>query len=203
MDVTFWFDPACPFCWMTSRWIRSIAPARDLQVDWQPISLLFKNDMGPDHPFFAGASRTRDLLRVVEAVRADGHADRIGDLYTAFGRFIHHEGRPDFDVAEVLASLGLDPGLASALDDESWDGAIRDAMAVGLGLTGTDVGTPLIAIDAPGGGRVGFFGPVLTEFPAGEAGLRLWDGYVAMITTPGFYELKRTRDRPPEQPPLD
>ena len=202
MDVSFWFDPACPFCWMTSRWIRAVAPQRDLRVDWQPISLLFKNDLQPDNPFFPRASRTRDLLRVVEATRAAGHADLIGDLYTEFGRHIHHEQRDDFDVAEILASLGLDPGLATALDDESWDDVIRRGMDAGLALTGTDVGTPLIAIDAPDGRRVGFFGPVITEFPTGDEALRLWDGWVLMVTTPGFYELKRTRDKRPDLPPL-
>jgi 2-hydroxychromene-2-carboxylate isomerase len=203
MDVTFWFDPACPFCWMTSRWVRSVAPARDLRIDWQPISLLFKNGFEPDHPYYGRVARTRDLLRVVEATRAAGHADRIGELYTEFGRRIHHEDRQDFDVAEILSSLGLDPALAGALDDDGWDATIRAAMDAGLALTGTDVGTPLVAIAGGGGERVGFFGPVITEFPTGEAALRLWDGFVLMITTPGFYELKRTRDRMPGKPPLD
>lgn len=203
MNVTFWFDPVCPFCWMTSRWVRSVAPARDLHVDWQPISLLFKNDLEPGHPFHERAARTRDLLRVVESVRAAGGADRIGDLYTAFGRKIHHESTPTFDVAKVLADLGIDPAHADALGDESFDARIRAAMDEGLALTGPDVGTPLLAITRADGERVGVFGPILTEFPSGPAALELWDALVTMMSTDGFYEVKRTRDRAPELPPLD
>ena len=202
MKVSFWFDPACPFCWMTSRWIVSIAPERELEVDWQPISLLFKNEAGPDHPFFDRMAITRNLLRVVESLRAAGQADRIGAVYTAFGRKIHHEGTFEFDVAAILTELGLDPAHADAFDDERFDATIRSAMAVGLELTGNDVGTPIMAIDGANG-RVGLFGPVITEFPRGEVALRLWDGFVAMAETPGFYELKRTRTSSPDAATID
>ena len=197
MKVEYWFDPICPFCWMTSRWINRVAPARDLEIEWRPISLLFKNGMGEDHPFYAKASRTRNLLRVVESVRAAGHGDRIGELYTALGTRIHLRGEIEFDVAAVLTEVGLDPSHAAALDDESFDDAIRSAMADGLALTGTDVGTPIIAIDGATG-RVGMFGPVITVLPAADAALRLWDGFVAMAETDGFYELKRTRTVSPD-----
>lgn len=195
--MRFWFDPICPFCWMTSRWITSVAEARDLTIDWQPISLLMKNEMGPDHPFAEKATRTRDLLRVVEAVRAAGGADRIGDLYTAFGRRIHHEETLDFDVAAILVELGLDPALADALHDVNLDAAIRSRMDVGLALAGTDVGTPIVGVDGPDG-PVALFGPVITRFPEGDAGLHLWDGVVALATIPGFFELKRTRTEQPD-----
>lgn len=197
MRVEFWFDPVCPFCWATSRWINTVRPQRDLEIEWRPISLLFKNGMEEGHPFFEKASRTRDLLRVVEAARAAGHGDRIGNLYTEFGRRIHHRGELDFDVAEVLERVGLDPSFAAALTEESWDAVIRSSMDDGLALTGPDVGTPLIAVETDHGRR-GLFGPVITEVPAGDDALRLWDGFLALAGTRGFYELKRTRTSAPE-----
>ena len=196
MRIEFWFDPICPFCWATSRWINRVAPERDLDVEWRPISLFFKNGLQPGDHYHDEASRTRNLLRVVEAVRAGGHADRIGDLYTEFGRHIHHRHELDFDVAKVLVQVGLDASFADALDDDQFDQAIKDGMAEGLALTGDDVGTPLIAIDGRNGRR-GFFGPVITEVPDGDDALELWDGFVKMAGTNGFFELKRTRDAMP------
>lgn len=201
MTLDFWFDPICPFCWVTSRWVERVAPHRDLEVDWRPISLLYKNgiDDQPDHPYYPRAARTRDLLRVVEAARAAGHADRIGELYTEYGRFIHHRQELDFDVADVLDGLGLDPALAAALDDESWDVEIRAAMDEGLGLTGLDVGTPLLAFDGRDG-RIGVFGPVIVDLPELDEALELWDGFVKMAENPTFFELKRTRNQSPNIP---
>lgn len=201
MRVEFWFDPACPFCWLTSRWITSIASERSLELEWRPISLKFKNDPPPDSPYFARIAFTHSLLRVVESVRAAGHADRIGDLYREFGRKIHHEGSFDFDVASILTDLGLDPAHAAAFDDESFDRIIRSSMDDGLALTGPDVGTPIIAVEIDGERR-GFFGPVINEFPSHANALRLWDGYVALIGVPEFFELKRTRTGSPGLPPL-
>ncbi len=200
MRIDFWFDPVCPFCWVTSRWINRIAPARDLTVTWRPISLLFKNEMEDGHPFYERARRTTDLLRVVEAVRAGDDEARIGALYTEFGRHIHNHQQFDFDVAAALATVGLDTRYAEALTDESLDDAIRAAMAEGLALTGPDVGTPLIALDT-GTGRVGFFGPVITELPNLEDSLDLWDGFVKLVGKPVFFELKRTRTDSPTPPP--
>lgn len=201
MHVTFWFDPSCPFCWMTSRWLVAVAPERDLDVDWQPISLLLKNETPADSPRFASASRGHALLRVVQAVRAEGGQGRIGDLYTAFGRRFHNERDRDFDVAAVLGELGLDPALAAAVDDESFDDGICSAMAEGLELTGADVGTPLVAVGT-GQARVGLFGPVITRYPEPEAGLELWDAFMTMAGTDGFCELKRARTGRPDLPPV-
>jgi hypothetical protein len=201
MAVEFWFDPVCPFCWMTSRWLNEVAPQRDLEIDWRPISLLFKNDTQPDSPFYAPAVRTRDLLRVVESVRAAGGSAAIGALYTEFGRRIHNHGDIDFDVAPILDGLGLDPAHADALGDASFDAAIHAAMDDGLALTGDDVGTPILAVTGRHG-RVGLFGPVIEALPDGDDALRLWDGFIAMAETPGFFELKRTRTGAPTPPPL-
>ena len=202
MNVDFWFDPGCPFCWMTSRWVRTIAPQRDLAVTWKPISLMVKNDPPQTSPFYPVVSRTRDLLRVVESVRAAGGADAIGDLYTAFGRFIHHEKNLQFDVAATLESLGLDAAHAAAVDDVGFDAAIQASMDDAFALVGKDVGTPIIAIDGKAG-RVGLFGPVITTFPVGDTALELWDAFVLMAATPGFFELKRTRTSSPDLPPLE
>lgn len=202
MNVDFWYDPGCPFCWVTSRWINRVAPHRDLQVNWRSISLLFKNDPPEDSPYYAAIARTRDLLRVGEATRDAGREDRIGELYTEFGRRIHNRGERDFDVAAILDELGLDESLAKALDDPQWDDAIRASMADALALTGDDVGTPIIAVDGRQG-RVGLFGPVITELPNLDDSLDLWDGFVKMVDTPGFFELKRTRTQRPTAPPED
>ena len=203
MLVSFWFDPACPFCWITSRWIREIAPARDLEIDWQPISLLFKNDTQPDSPFYEPVTRTRDMLRVVESLRAAGQADKIGDPYTEIGRKIHHEQTYDFDIADLLRAVGADPAHAAALGDASFDDAIRAAMADGLALAGDDVGTPILAIENRAGTRVAFFGPVINAWPSPEDALALWDGYVALTGVEQFFEIKRTRSGGLTMPPDD
>jgi hypothetical protein len=198
MHVQFWFDPACPFCWMTSRWLVRVAPHRDLEIEWLPISLLEKNGTREGDPFFAEVMASRGMLRVVEAVRAAGHADRIGELYTELGRALHVDDVP-VDLKGILCGLGLDKRLAQAADDDRHDAAIRDAMDDGLSLVGDAVGTPIIAVErSDGSGRVGLFGPVITLLPELPAALGLWDGFLAMVETDGFYELKRTRREAPE-----
>ena len=201
MHIEFWFDPECPFCWLTSRWLTDVAPHRDLDIDWKPMSLLFKNDPPEGSRRQARWGRTRDLLRVVEAVRAAGDADRIGALYTEFGRHIHNRDELDFDVGASLHSVGLDAMYAAAVDDESFDAVIRESMDDGLGLTGIDVGTPIIALATEQAGRVGLFGPVIASRPEPADALELWDGFVKMVAVPGFYELKRGRAGGLEIPP--
>jgi hypothetical protein len=193
MHVQFWFDPACPFCWMTSRWLVRVAAHREIDIEWLPISLLLKNGTREGEPFFAEVSASLGMLRVVEAIREAGHADRIGDLYTELGRQLHVTGG-DVDLRSALEGLELDARYARAADDERFDAAIRTAMDDGLALVGDAVGTPIIAVErADGGGRIGLFGPVITELPDVAASLRLWDGFLAMVATDGFFELKRTR----------
>ncbi len=197
MRVQFWFDPACPFCWMTSRWLVRVAPHRDLEIDWLPISLLLKNGTREGERFYEEVTASHGMLRVVEAVRAAGNADRIGDLYTELGRILHVEEQT-VDLRKALKAVGLDPKLAAAADDPRHDVAIRSAMEVELDLVGDAVGTPIIAVDGPGAnGRVGLFGPVITVLPELDASLHLWDGFLAMVSTEGFYELKRTRAEAP------
>jgi hypothetical protein len=205
VNVQFWFDPICPWCWVTSRWLTDVAEQRGFDVDWQPISLLFKNDPPTDSPYYEPVAWTRNLLRVVESARDGGHADRIGDLYTAMGTRIHDGtgSRDQFDVAPLLEEVGIPVEHAAAFDDESFDEVIRTRMKVGLDLTGDDVGTPIIAVDGPDGERVGLFGPVISTKPTGQAALDLWDGFLAMVAVPGFWELKRTRTVGPDLPVRD
>jgi 2-hydroxychromene-2-carboxylate isomerase len=196
MHVQFWFDPACPFCWVTSRWLVRVAAHRDLTVEWLPISLLVKNDTRQGQPFFDEVTASHGMLRVVIALQEAGHTDQVGAFYTELGRAIHVHGE-EVDLRAVLAGLGIDRELATAADDDRHDAAIRDAMADGLALVGDAVGTPIIAVARPDGTRVGLFGPVITELPDVDASLRLWDGFLAMVATDGFFELKRTRSTAP------
>lgn len=201
MQLDFWIDPACPWCWVTSRWVEDVAPHRDVDVTWRPISLKFKNDVQPDSPWYEAASYTHGLLRVMESVRAAEGAAPLGGLYRVYGEHIHHDQDRSRSAAELLAEAGLDTSHAAAFDDESWDPVIRAAMDDGLSLTGNDVGTPILAF-ADGDRRVGFFGPVISRRLPLDQALRLWDGVTAAATVDGFWELKRTRTENPDfRPP--
>jgi hypothetical protein len=184
---------------VTARWVvDEIVPAREVKVTWQPISLLEKNQPDPDSEYYGPVLKTHKHLRVMESVRTTGGNDAVLALYWELGRRIHHDKDLDFDVADALTAAGLDPSHAAAEDDESWDTVIREKMAVGLELAGNDIGTPIIALDNDDGERVALFGPVITRVPDREHSLRMWDAYVALATTPGFWEVKRTRTERPD-----
>lgn len=202
MLVDFWIDPICPWCWVTSRWILDVAPHRDLQINWRPISLKVKNDIGPDSGFFEGTTYSHGLLRVLESVRAAEGGEPLGRLYTVYGEHIHHQLDRATSAADLLAEAGLPTSHAAAFDDASWDAAIAASMSDGLGLVGDDVGTPIIAFADDRGRRVGFFGPVISRrLPTDEA-LRLWDAFVAIAPIDGLWEIKRTRTEGPDfRPP--
>ncbi|TWG95150.1 putative DsbA family dithiol-disulfide isomerase [Nocardioides sp. J9] len=192
-----WFDPLCPFAWITSRWILEVEQVRDIEVHWHVMSLAYLNK-GRDLP-----DEYRELLapawgpvRVLLAAQ-----ERYGDkvlrpMYDAFGQRIHLEGRrlheePDAGralIAEVLAETGLDADLVDAADDPSWDEAVARSHHEGMDAVGDDVGTPTIHVNG-----TAFFGPVLTKIPRGEEAGQLWDGTVAVAAYPYFFELKRTR----------
>jgi predicted DsbA family dithiol-disulfide isomerase len=189
--IDAWFDPVCPWTWATSRWLVGCATARGVEVRWHPYSLTFQHDspVGP-------AVRA---LRVVAAVRAQDEL-AVGPLYTELGRRIHHDGeKADDDLGGALAAVGLEPELATAVDDESWDDAIRTSMAEAKALVGDDVATPIAAID-DGDGPRGASGPILTAMPTGDEALQLFDAWVATLRIPGFAELKRSRRGPPPHP---
>ena len=184
---------------MTARWVvDDVASERNLKIKWQPISLLFKNEPPTDSPYYDAVVVTHGHLRVMESIRAAEGDDAVFGVYWDFASRIHHDGDRDFDVAAALEALGIDPEHAKAASDESWDAEIRTRMDEGLALVGTDVGTPIIALDRADGERVGIFGPVITRAPKGEEALKLWDGMTAMMDIDGFWELKKTRTERPE-----
>ncbi len=193
--VDFWFDPACPWAWMTSRWMDEVAALRDVEVNWHVMSLAVLNE-GRDLP--EGYRRAMDdawaAVRVIVAASAS-HGDKvIKPLYDAIGTRRHPGGRTDTAaiIAEALAEVGLPEDLADAAGTDAHDDALRASHARGIGMVGEDVGTPVVAIDG-----VGFFGPVMTPAPKGEDAARLFDGLHLVTSVPGFYELKRTRTQGP------
>jgi 2-hydroxychromene-2-carboxylate isomerase len=208
-DLNFYFDPVCPFAWMTSKWVRQVAEQRDYEVDWRFISLRILNadvDYGAHFPsdYEAGHTAGLRLLRVAARVRSMRGPQAIGPLYEAFGRYVFeaddppgpaHRGTREF-VQPILAEIGLPADLADALDDESADEEIRAETAEALELTGKDVGTPILHF-RPADGGVAFFGPVISRLPSDEEAVELWDHVIGLASFPGFAELKRSlRERP-------
>lgn len=208
--LDFFFDPGCPWTWITSRWITEVAPYRDLDVTWRPLSLTLKNEgkeLPPDLPDFVReligtlGPITLGALRVVEAVR-DKHGDApIGGLYTEYGRRFHHDDtgtQPTF-LTDSLSAAGLDAAYADAADDGKWDRRLRDSIAEATSYAGDDAGSPILVFDTEP--PRGFCGPVLSPAPTGEEALRLWDHLRAAVDTPGLFEFKRGRDTGPVLPP--
>ena len=198
--VEFWFDPMCPWAWITSRWVHEVSASRELDVTWSVMSLAVLNE-GSDIPaeYAEAMAAAWKPVRVCIAA-ADEFGDSVlGPLYTALGTRIHVEGRKDYDtiIAESLVEVGLPEALASAADSENFDVKLRESHRRGISLVGADVGTPVIAIPGSSGEPVAFFGPVITPMPIGEDALRLWDGALLVASVPGFYELKRTRTAEP------
>ncbi len=194
--VDFWFDPLCPWAWMTSRWLLEAAEVRRLAPSFHVMSLAYLNedkDVPEDY---------REMLKTawgpvrvaIAAAQAEGD-DVLLPLYTALGNRIHLEGR-DVDralIEEALAEVGLPVSLADAMEDSSYDDEIRKSHHRGMDQVGHEVGTPVISVEG-----VAFFGPVVTPAPKGEDAGKLWDGVVAVASTPGFYELKRSREKGPD-----
>lgn len=190
MRIDFYFDPACPWCWITFRWLTEVAPRRGLDLRWRPFSLLEKNRDSLAEDAAQTLTWTHGLLRLATAVEERHGPAAVAALYTAVGARIHHDRQTGFEAGPVLAGLGLDPELAAAVDDPTRDELIRASMAEGLELAGGEVGVPLIGFE----GRAAYFGPIMSPAPTGEAALRLWDGLAVMAIVPGFFELKRSRD---------
>jgi hypothetical protein len=199
--VRFWLDPVCPFCWTTSLWIRDVAAERDLEISWQPISLLVKNEVATDSPWYSPVKWSFDLLRVLESVRATEGEAAVGDLYLEYGRRIHHDGVREWDVALALEAAGLPLTHAAAFDDPWWDAEILRRQHEALALVGNDVGTPIIGIPGRDGAEVAIFGPVISALPSHEDALALWDASILLARMPEFFELKRSRDGAPDPGP--
>lgn len=194
--VDFWFDPTCPWAWLTSRWVLEVARLRPLEIRWHLMSLTVLNEGRTDLP----ERWHRDLAVRMEPVRVCAAAEEaygpgvLGGLYTELGTRFHLEGAPKEHAtyAAALTAAGLDPRLADAAGSGAHDDAVRASHQDAVGRVGTDVGTPVVAV-----GDVAFFGPVVSPAPRGEAATRLWDGVLAVAATDGFFELKRTRTGKP------
>jgi hypothetical protein len=184
---------------VTARWVvDEVAPNRDLNLIWQPISLLFKNDPDPGSDYYDRVHRSHQALRVMEAVRAEHGESKVSEWYWQCGTRIHHDRDRTFELADALTSIGVDTALAAAADDAKWDGEIRRRMDAGLELVGNDVGTPIIGFTCDDGTKRGIFGPVITRVPDTDKSLQFWDAMVVFSTTDGFWEIKRTRTERPE-----
>jgi hypothetical protein len=210
-DLHFYFDPICPFAWMTSKWVRVVAAQRDYRVDWRFISLRILNahiDYDAHFPpeYEAGHTAGLRLLRVAARVRAEHGREAVGPLYQAIGTRIFDTTRTVEPLSAtdqgarhvlepLLESVGLPLGLADALDDDSLDPIIGAETEEALALTGRDVGTPILHFRPPGG--TAFFGPVISRLPHPDDAVELWDHVIALASFPGFAELKRSlRERP-------
>jgi hypothetical protein len=196
----FWFDPMCPWAWMTSRWMLEVEKVRDVRVRWNVMSLAVLNAGRPIPPEYAEAmEQAWKPVRVVIAAQQAAGDDVVLMLYTAMGQRLHPGQRQDVDaiIAESLAEVGLPAELAAAGSSTDVDDALKASHRRGIDLVGEDVGTPVIAVPGPDGDQVAFFGPVVTPAPKGEQAGRLWDGVLLVAGTTGFFELKRTRTQEP------
>jgi 2-hydroxychromene-2-carboxylate isomerase len=216
-DIRFYFDPVCPFAWMTSTWVRSVRDQRDYDVEWRFVSLRQLNanvDYDSHFPpeYEAGHTAGLRLLRVAAAARDAHGVEAVDRLYEAIGNHIWYDDGVDWTehvddlaswVKPVLDSAGLPATLAAAVDDEGWDGIIQDSTDEALSVAGKDVGTPIIHFepDAEDGG-IGFFGPVISRRPSPEEAVELWEHVVALARFGGFAELKRSLRELPQLPAL-
>ncbi|MGW1062703.1 DsbA family protein [Micromonospora rubida] len=191
MDATFFFDPACPWTWRTSRWLVAVADARGLIVEWRSFSLAILNE-GKVAPQFAEAmAASGRALRLVEALRAEGRGEDSAAFYAELGARTHDAGNPISDklVDASAEAAGLD-AAAPALDDDRWDEAVRESHALAYSSAGPDIGSPVLTV--PGAER-GIHGPILTEVPGTDDALTVWDSLLPLLRLPAFHEIKRGR----------
>ena len=199
--VTFWFDVSCPFCWLTSRWIKEVEKVRDINVDWVPMSLAVLND-GRDIPSdYADAMKANwGPARVFAKVKSEA-PDKVDELYTAMGTLVHPGGEGgkkgygayDSVIAQALEEVGLDASFASVANDDSYDEQLREYHQGAMDAVGDEVGTPVLKL-----GDNAFFGPVITRVPEGEDAGKLFDHSVGLAEFPYFFELKRSRTESPQ-----
>jgi predicted DsbA family dithiol-disulfide isomerase len=203
--VDVYVDPSCPWAWITSRWIKEVAPQRDLEVTWRSYCLQIRDDYGVAatvaeqyrEAVIAAHALSHRLLRIFEAARAQAGEGAVDRLYTEWGQrfFARTVARDDGLLSACLAAGGFDPDLVEAADDEKWDTPIVEAMQVAYAFGGPKTQTPtiVVAADPPHG----FKGPVMAPAPTGDAALRLWDAIQVIAQEPGFFEITRPRANRP------
>jgi protein-disulfide isomerase-like protein with CxxC motif len=194
--VDFWFDPICPWAWITSRWMLEVQKVRPVTTTWHAMSLAVLNENKEDLPeqYREGLRSAWGPVRVVVAAEQAYGPEVVLPLYTALGTRFHHDKAPrDAEtIRAALAEVGLPVSLAAAMDSTEYDDAVRASHAEGIQRVGYDVGTPVISV-----GQLSVFGPVMSPIPRGEDAGRLWDGVLLIAGTDGFFELKRSRTRDP------
>jgi hypothetical protein len=198
-QAQFWFDPLCPWAWITSRWMLEVEKVRPVQTQWRIMSLAYLNltqheGKGHDEDYLERMKKAWGPVRVCAAAAEQKGQDILGPLYTAIGTRFHVKGSRDDPgtLPGALAEVGLPESLAAAADSTEYDELIKASHNEAFDQVGLDVGTPVIRIRGKA-----LFGPVITPAPKGEAAGRLWDGFVLVTEADGFFELKRTRDRKP------
>lgn len=192
----FWFDPMCPFAWITSRWIGEVEAVRDIKTVWHVMSLSVLNEGRElDSAYQEAMEKGWGPVRVIIAAK-EQHGDRVvKPLYDAMGTLIHQDGEKDFGIviSKALAECGLPASLADSAATDDFDALLRASHHEGISLVGQDVGTPVVAFNG-----TAFFGPVLTRVPRGEQAGQLWDATVTLASYPHFFEIKRSRSERPE-----
>ncbi|MBA0050610.1 disulfide bond formation protein DsbA [Streptomyces sp. AJS327] len=191
--VDFWFDPACPYTWLTSRWMREVAAVRDVTVRWRVMSLSVLNEGRAVDPEGDTEGYLWIPVRICAAVERAHGAEALGRFHTALGTALHEPEERDWRrlFPDALRAADLPEELAEAGGSTAYDAEVRASHAEATRLVGTDVGTPVLAVSGGGEPRRAFFGPCLTTVPRGEAAGRLWDGVLLMAGVPGFWELRR------------
>jgi DSBA-like thioredoxin domain len=194
--VDFWFDPICPWAWITSRWVHEVAELRPVRPRWHVMSLalLNRDKPGLSDEYRARLERALGPVRVCIAAEQKYGPEVLGRLYTALGTKFHQEKAPRerATIEAALADAGLPTELADAMDSTDYDEALTASHCDGMDRVGYEVGTPVISVEG-----ASFFGPVVSPVPRGEAAARLWDGLMLVVKTDGFFEIKRSRTRDP------
>lgn len=195
-QADFWFDPLCPFAWITSRWIGEVEAVRDITTLWHVMSLSVLNEGRDLEPAYRESmDKGWGPVRVITAAKEQHGEHVVKPLYDSMGTQIHDGGQKDFAIviSKALAECGLPAELADAATSDAFDPQLRESHAEGISLVGQDVGTPVVAFNG-----TAFFGPVLTRIPRGEQAGELWDATVTLASYPHFFEIKRSRTERPQ-----